>query len=137
MASHGKLTVLKLDNWATGSAVLTDISAKCSNVDFPETIDSNDTTGFGVNSKTSVSGLKSGSFSIAGIWDATIHAHLNSLKGRDAINVEYGPAGSANGSPKDTALCHMTSFKKTNPVGDIVKFTADFQVSGDVGNGVY
>ena len=130
MATEGKSTALKLDE---ASASLTDISAKLTSVDFPEAIAALKTTTFGENSETYILGLKNATFSISGIWDATIELHLRGIYGHATSKTfEYGPAGSTAGLTKLTGECWLTSYRRSNPVDGVVTFTADFQCTDDV-----
>lgn len=129
---HGKSAVFKVDN---NSAVLTDISAYCDDVKLPRSIETAETTTFGVTggSKTYITGLNDSTISISGKWDATLDAVLAPVVGFDTLlNWNYGPEGSTAGRVKFTGLCILTKYEIDAPVGDVVKFSADFQVSGAV-----
>ena len=112
---HGKDSVFKLDN-SGGS--LTDISTYINSVDFPETADVAETTTLGDGSKTYIVGLKDSTLSVAGLWDAT-------------------PEGTSSGKIKYTGEAILTSYAQNSPVGDVVSYSADFQVSGAVTRGTH
>ena len=127
---HGKNTVFKVDN-SGGS--LTDISSYLNSVSFPRTIETAETSSFGNSAKTYIVGLSDSTISVDGTWDATVDAHLAGVLGQDAsLTFEYGPEGSASGAVKFTGECYMTSFQTSSAVGDVVKFSAEFQVTGTV-----
>lgn len=127
---HGKDSVFKLDN--SGGA-LTDISTYVNSVDFPETADVAETTTLGDGSKSYIVGLKDATLSISGLWDSTLDGILGAVVGQSAtLSFEYSPEGTTGGNVKYTGECILTSYSQSSPVGDVVGFSADMQVSGDV-----
>jgi hypothetical protein len=77
---HGKSTVFKVDN-AAGS--LTDISNTLTDVSFPQSVDTAETSAFGSSAKSYVVGLSDGTLSVSGNYDATVDAqrvHPNFLR---------------------------------------------------------
>lgn len=127
---HGKDSVFKLDN-SGGS--LTDISTYVNSVDFPQTADVAETTTLGDGSKTYIVGLKDSTISLAGLWDATADGIFGAVVGQSAtLSFEYSPEGTTPGNVKYTGEAILTSYAKNSPVGDVVSYSADFQVSGDV-----
>ena len=132
---HGKDSVFKLDN-SGGS--LTDISTYVNSVDFPETADVAETTTLGAGSKTYIVGLKDSTLSVAGLWDATADAIFGAVVGQSAtLSFEYSPEGTASGKIKYTGEAILTSYAQNSPVGDVVSYSADFQVSGAVTRGTH
>ena len=128
--THGKDSVFKLDN---SSGSLTDISSYVNSVDFPETADVAETTVLGDDNKTYIVGLKDATLSLAGLWDSTIDGILGAVVGQAAtLSFEYSPEGTASGKVKYTGECILTSYAQSSPVGDVVGYSADFQVSGAV-----
>ena len=127
---HGSDSVFKLDN-AGGS--LTDISTYVNNVDFPETADVAETSTLGASNKTYIVGLKDATISLGGLFDATVDAILGAVVGQSAtLSFEYSPEGTSSGKVKYTGECILTSYTLSSPVGDVVGFSADLQVSGAV-----
>lgn len=134
---HGKSTVFKLDDSA-GS--LTDLSAYLNEVGFPESIETGETTTFGAagSSKTYIVGLNDRTISLSGNWDATLDAHIAAVIAAQAdgtvasSSFEFGPAGSASGKVKYLGEALVTSFEVSNPVGDVVTFSCELQVTGAV-----
>lgn len=134
---HGKNASFKLDN---SGGTLTDISAYCDEVSLPRTIETAETTTFGVSggSKTYVTGLNDSTISVSGKWDSTLDAHLAGVLGQEAsLSFEYGPEGTTSTRIKFTGECIMTSFEVGSPVGDVVSFSAEFQVTGPVTRGTF
>ena len=127
---HGSDSVFKLDN-SGGS--LTDISTYVNNVDFPETADVAETSTLGASNKTYIVGLKDATISLGGLFDATVDAILGAVVGQSAtLSFEYSPEGTGSGKVKYTGECILTSYTLSSPVGDVVGFSADLQVSGAV-----
>ena len=133
--THGKATVFKVDN-AAGR--LTTISDVLTDVSFPQTIETAETTSFGSSAKSYIVGLSDATISISGNFDATVDAHLSGVLGQAAsLSFEYGPEGATSPDAKYTGECLMTSYEKSGAVGDVVTFSAEFQVTGVVTRGTY
>lgn len=137
MAIHGRKTSFKLDTLAN---VLTDISTKLNNVDFPGEAEIIDTTTFQQAAKTYIVGFKDNKISLQGNWDAAIDAHLFALLGvseptaqpsNEGFDFEYGPEGTTSGATKYTGKALLMKFAKTTAVNGVAKFTAELQVTGD------
>ena len=132
---HGKDSVFKLDN-ASGSS--TDISAFVNNVDFPETADVAETSVLGASNKTYLVGLKDATIGLTGFFDATADAIFGAVIGQSAtLSFEYSPEGTASGKIKYTGECILTNYALSSPVGDVVAYSADLQVSGAVTRGTH
>ena len=132
---HGKSSVFKLDN-ASGS--LTDISSYVYNVDFPETADVAETSVLGASAKSYIVGLKDSTISLSGLFDATLDAIAGAVVGQSAtLSFEYSPEGTASGKVKYTGEAIMTNYSLSSPVGDVVAWSADLQVSGAVTRGTH
>ena len=132
---HGKNSVFKLDN-SGGS--LTDISTYVNNVDFPETADVAETSTLGSSNKSFVVGLKDATIGLAGLWDATADAIFGAVVGQTVtLSFEYSPEGTASGKVKYTGEAILTNYAISSPVGDVVGYSADLQVSGAVTRGTH
>lgn len=132
---HGKDSVFKLDN---SGGTLTDISSYVNNVDFPQTADIAETSVLGATNKTYIVGLKDASMSISGLWDSTLDGILGAVVGQsDTLSFEYSPEGTGSGAVKYTGEAICTSYGPTSPVGDVVSYSADFQVTGAVTRGTH
>ena len=132
---HGKDSVFKLDN-SGGS--LTDISAYVNNVDFPETVDIAETTVLGKDNKTYIVGLKDATMSLSGLWDSTADAIFGAVLGQSAtLSFEYSPEGTTGGNVNYTGECILTNYAISSPVGDVVAYSADLQVSDAVTRGTH
>jgi hypothetical protein len=132
---HGKSTVFKVDN---SGGTLTDISNTLTDVSFPQTVETAETTSFGSSAKTYIVGLTDSTISASGNFDATVDAHLAGITGQSAtVSFEYGPEGSTTGQVKYTGEAILTSYEKSGAVGDVVTYSAEFQVTGAVTRGTY
>lgn len=130
---HGRTGYFNLDD---NSGTPADLSAYVDNIDFPQTLETAETTVFGSTAKTYIVGLKDSTFSVGGSWDPTLDAHMSSmLVGANFANSKtfvIGPQGSTGGQIKYTGECFITNYSGAVPVGDKVTWTADFQVTGAV-----
>ena len=132
---HGKSTVFKVDNNA-GS--LTDISNTLTDVSFPQSVDTAETSAFGASAKSYIVGLTDSTLSISGNFDATVDAHLAAIVGKaDSVSFEYGPEGSTATFVKYTGEAFLTSYEKSGAIGDVVTYSAEFQITGAITRGAY
>ena len=131
--AHGKSTDFAIDDTGGSSR---NISDTLTDVSFPQTIDTAETTAFGSSNKSYIVGLKDTTISVTGIWDATVDGYLSGTEPASRTFI-YGPAGSTSGNVKYTGEAIMTNYSQSNPVGDVVTFTADFQVTGAVTRTTY
>ena len=131
---HGKGTSFTLDNTA-GTVV--DISNTLTSVDFPETIETAETTAFGSSAKSYIVGLKDATISVSGIWDATTDGVVMGGTEPASRSFVYGPAGSGTGAVKYSGEAIVSSYSISNPVGDVVTFSLDLQVTGAVTRGTF
>ena len=131
--AHGKSTDFAHDDTGGSSR---NLSNTLTDVSFPQTIDTAETTAFGSSNKSYIVGLKDTTISVSGIWDATVDGYLSGTEPASRSFI-FGPAGSTGGNVKYTGECILTNYSQSNPVGDVVSFTADFQVTGSVTRGTY
>lgn len=111
-----------------------DLSQYANSVDFGREAEAHDSTGFGSNSKSYTPGLKDGTITIAGVYDSAAggpRATLEALLGT-AVPVIYKPEGSGTGKPTKTVTAIMTAYNETAPVADMISWTSEYQMSGDV-----
>ena len=130
---HGKSTDFELDDTSGTSRSLANT---LTSVDFPETIDTAETTAFGATSHSYIVGLRSATISISGLWDATIDGYIIGTEPASRSFI-FGPAGSTGGNVKYTGECILTNYSISNPVGDVVTYSIDLQVTGNVTRGTY
>ena len=130
---HGKSTDFALDD-AGGTS--RNLSNTLTSVDFPETISTGLTTAFGSSNDSYVVGIKNTTISVSGIWDATVDGYLTGTEPASRSFI-YGPAGTTGGNVKYTGEAILTNYSISNPVGDVVTFSVDLQVTGAVTRGTY
>ena len=132
---HGKNTYFSLDGTA---GTLVDISNTLNDVTMPRAIETAETTAFGANDKTYITGLADATISLSGMFDATVDTqiggNITNLKSGSvsSLSFEYGPAGSVSGRPKFTGEALVTSYEIASPVGDVVTYSLELQVTGAV-----
>ena len=127
---HGKSAVFKLDD---SGATLRDLSAYANEVSFPRSIETAETTVFGNAAKTYIVGLTDATISVSGLWDSTLDGYVAPAVGQSTtLNFNYGPSGNTAGMVKLTGSCMITSFEVSAPVGDVVTYSLDLQVSGAI-----
>ncbi len=131
--AHGKSTDFAIDDTGGSSR---NISDTLTDVSFPQTIDTAETTAFGSSNKSYIVGLKDTTISVSGIWDATVDGYISGTEPASRSFI-YGPAGSTGGNVKYTGEAIMTNYAVSNPVGDVVTFSMDLQVTGAVTRGTY
>lgn len=131
---HGKGTVFKIDNAA---GTLQTLTTYVDSVDISHTVDTAETTTMGAEAKTYLSGQSDGTLNVSGKYDSTASTGpdvvLQGLVGLETTSTfEVGPEGSSAGKIKYTGECFLTSYAISAPVGDVVSFSADFQVTGAI-----
>jgi len=134
---HGKSAVFKIDD---SGGTLRDISSYINEASFPRSIETAETTTFGVagGAKTYITGLNDASISISGLFDSTADGYLAGVLGQaSTLSFEYGPLGSTGGFIKYSGECIMTSYEVSSSVGDVVSASAQFQVTGSVTRGTW
>jgi hypothetical protein len=133
-----KLLDFRLGSFGTPTT-LVDVSGKISDVKINRGADTPEVTAFnGSGAKDYAAGLTEGSFSVDFFYDATLDTHLNGLLGYDTpVNFQYGGLGAATGLPKKTGACLLKKLDDPRKVGDVMKFSAEFQVSGPIASGTY
>ena len=132
---HGKNAYFALDD-TTGS--LAAISDTLNEITMPREIETAETTAFGDGDKTYITGLGDATISLSGMFDATVDTQIGgniaNLKSGSvaSLSFEYGPSGSAASSPKFTGEALITSYEIGSPVGDVVTYSLELQVTGGV-----
>lgn len=124
---HGKGTSVLLDEF--------DLSPYFNSVDVSTSIDTAETTGFGSNSKSYLTGLRDGTLSMSGMWSADTDGsdeELSAILGATTTPVVTVMYDSGTiGNRATVAKAHETSYSISSPVADVVTVTADFNASTD------
>lgn len=111
-------------------SVLTDFSDIASNVSLPLGMNTSDVSAFTQAYQSFIAGQYSGTLSFDFSFDATKFAILMALfLAGTATAIEYSPAGSA---VKFAFTGIITSLPVTSAVGDAVKGSVSFQVTGAI-----
>lgn len=106
-----------------------DVSPYTNKADFPRTADTAETSTFGTTDKTYIPGLKGATFSIEGLWDAVLDAWLDAALGIE-VPIVYKPQGVGAGNVTYTFQAICTSYNPPGSIGDAVKYSAAFIVTG-------
>ncbi|HEY9416821.1 MAG TPA: hypothetical protein VIQ30_18855 [Pseudonocardia sp.] len=126
---HGKNTVVKVD--------AVDLSGYVDSSELPRTADSHDTTTYGNDAHRYDGGLLDGTFTMSGTYDNTAatgpKAVLEPLLGT-VVPIIRQPDGTGTGKAQNSFDGLMTKYTETNPVADMVKWSCEFQIDGDVDN---
>lgn len=125
---HGKSTNFSLDDTGGTSRDLSDVLVS---VDFPEVVETGETTAFGATSKSYIVGLRDATISVSGIWDSTVDGYIIGTEPATRTFI-FGPAGSTSGYVKYTGECILTNYSVSSPVADVVTFSMDLQCTGGV-----
>lgn len=136
---HGKGGVFKIDN---AGGTLTTLTSYVGEWSINQTTETAQTTTMGSEVHTYVSGRSDGTISVSGLYDSTASTGpdvtLAGLVGLEATSTfELGPEGGSTGKIKYSGECFLTGYEITTAAGDVVKFTADFQISGAVTKGTF
>jgi hypothetical protein len=126
---HGKDTVFKVNS--------VDLSAYTSESEIPRSTDTHDVSAYGVDAHTFAAGLNNATATASGTYDTTAStgpraALLAVYALNAAVTVVRQPEGTGTGKPQDSFSAILTGYTETNPVADMIKWKADFQVSGDI-----
>ena len=97
------------------------------------------TTFNGNGARAFTPGLTQGTFSVTFNYSQTVYNQIAGLLGyRTLIDFQHGINGNANGQPKDTGKCFLSSFEAGGgAVGDKMVISAEFQISGPVTRATY
>jgi hypothetical protein len=125
--AHGRTTKI--------TVATKDISPYTKTSSFEDSADVHDTTGYGATAKTKAGGLLDGKFTCSGTYDNTVSVGprnaLLSLVGT-TVAVVRNPEGTGTGKPNDAFSAVLSKYTETNPVDDMVTWSAEFEISGAV-----
>ena len=130
---HGKSTDFELDDTGGTSRSLSNV---LTSVDFPEVIETAETTAFGATSKSYIVGLRDATISVSGLWDATVDGYIIGTEPATRTWI-FGPAGTTSSNVKYTGEAILTNYAVSAPVGDVVTFSLDLQCTGGVTRTTY
>jgi hypothetical protein len=130
---HGKNTAVMYNG--------SDLSAYFNEASMSQSVETAETTTFGNNAKTYITGLKDGTMSLSGMFDGAtgaVDAVLISTLGATAADVAtVVPAGLGTvGNTTFSAEVRETSYEISSPVSDVVAANAEVQATGGIDRGV-
>lgn len=124
---HSKDTVIKV--------ATKDLSSVTDSSELNRAADKHDVTTYGNLSHRKAGGLLDGTFKMSGTYETTAvtgpRAVLNPLLGTTVAIIRQ-PEGTLTGKPQDSFNAVMTGYVETNPVADMIKWSAEFDIDGDV-----
>lgn len=123
---HGKSTYVSLN--------AVDLSAFSNTSTMSRKSDSHDVTTYGSNAHKFSGGLLDGSASLGGIYDNTASGPRDTIEPLIGTNVTFvrRPEGTGSGLPQDSVEVLVVDYVETSPVADMVTWTVELQLSGDV-----
>jgi hypothetical protein len=124
--SHGKNTFISIDG--------DDLSDFTNTSELGRTADKHDVTCYGANSHAYEGGLLDGTGSMSGIYDNTAagpRAVIEPLIGT-VVTLIRRPDGTGSGKAQDSVSVLVEGYTETNPVADMVAWSAELQLTGDV-----
>jgi hypothetical protein len=124
---HGKLTAVTLNG--------VDYSQYANATDFKDATDTHETTTYGRDRKTYKAGLGDGTVSVGGFYDSTkVTGPRGLFKPIKAAGTEvefvYRPEGTGSGKAQSRVNVIIASFEESSPVGDMVTWTSELQMTG-------
>lgn len=129
---HGKNTQVIAGAYNL-SAYFNDASSSAS-------IETGETTTYGQNAKTYITGLSDGTFSLSGLFDAdanTVDPVLSAALGSDdPVAITIAPEGTTIGRRVKSGNSIYTSYEISSPVADVVSVSAEAQITAGIANGV-
>ncbi len=130
---HGRDTFISLDG--------DDLSPYTNTSSWEDTSDKHDVTCYGANRKAYNPGLGDGKLSFGGVYDNTAagpKAIIEAIKaGHDAgtitsVTLIRRPEGTGSGRPQESVAVMVEKYTESNPVADMVTWSCDLQMSGDI-----
>lgn len=126
--THGRKTVIDIDS--------NDISAYVKNSEFSREIDTHDTSVYGDDDKTYISGMRDATFSMDGVYDDTTSGPHDVLQPLFVAGAEVTlirrPEGTGTGLPEQSVSVIVNSYVETNPADDVTTWAAECQCTGAV-----
>ncbi len=125
---HGRKTVVLVDS--------NDLSTFITNASFPNEGEVSEVTGLTRDRRRYIRSLANSTFSIEGFYDdgATGPAAILEplVDSETPATVVRRVEGTGAGLPEMSFSAFVTSYEETSPVDDVIGWTAEFQVSGDL-----
>lgn len=123
---HGRHTVIIINGQ--------NISSFSDNTEENDGVDTHDVTTYGAARKAYVAGLGDGTFTIGGTHDNGATGPRSVLKplmaAGNPVDFIYRTEGTGTGLPEEQVDVIVKSYKQTAPVADMIKWTAELQMTG-------
>lgn len=133
--AHGKETVIKINLASLPASGAADISPYVKTSAFTRGADEHDVTTYGKDDHVFFGGLKTGGFTMEGVYDngssGTPRTILSTNEGT-LFNIVRRPEGTGSGLPQQVFDGLLKSYVETNPVADMVSWSAEFTKSDAV-----
>jgi hypothetical protein len=125
---HGQDTVVKLN--------AVDLSAFTNTTSFGDETETHEVTCYGNSRKRYSAGLGDGKVTIGGVYDdgaSGPRATIKPLKAAGtAVAFIFQPEGTGAGKAQSTVDVIIKSYNESAPVGDMISWTAELQMDGDL-----
>ena len=123
---HGKNTYVSVNGH--------DISTYCNTSAFTRGGDSHDVTTYGKDDHVFAGGLKNNTMTLGGIYDAVSGGPGGVFRPivMTVVAVVRRTEGTGSGKPNEAFNALVTSYVETNPVADMISWSAELQVSDAV-----
>lgn len=108
-----------------------DISTAVTSTGLQRMVDTAEVTALTNTSKAYIAGLKDATFPVEGSRDVTIEGYIDGSLG-SVVQFAYLPNGSASGKVKYSGSALCTEYNPNSDVSDANKWSAQYQVTGDV-----
>lgn len=125
--AHGKQTKV--------TVATKDISPYTKTSNYERSADFHDTSGYGLNARTKAGGLLDGKFTAGGTYDNTVSVGpRNALHGQVGVTqaIVRNVEGLGTGKPNDAFSAVLVKYVESNPVDDMVTWSAEWEITGDV-----
>lgn len=123
---HGRNTVVTLDG--------DDLSAFSNSTAFGDETEANETTTYGRARKTYMGGLGDGKITLQGVYDDGATGPRGVIKPIKAaalpVTFIFQPEGVGSGKAQSSVSVIVTAFNETAPVGDVIAWTCEMQMTG-------
>jgi hypothetical protein len=125
---HGKDTFISLDG--------NNLSTFTNTSSWEDGADKHDVTCYGADRKAYSYGLGDGKLSFGGVYDNTASgpkAIIEPIKDAEAlVPLIRRPEGTGSGLPQESVSVLVEKYTESNPVADMVTWSCDLQMSGDI-----
>lgn len=125
---HGKDTYISLDG--------DDLSAYTDTSSWEDTSEKHQVTCYGADRHAYAYGLGDGKLSFGGTYDNTNAGPKATIEGvKDAgalVTLIRRPEGTGSGLPQESVSVLVEKYTESNPVADMIKWTCDLQMSGNI-----